>query len=158
KTSEITLVGRCQARRGAIDVTAGINFEPELISVAVAPSTTVAPCETVTLTAEATDREGDAIKCDVAVQPGTPVSVTTMPGSDAHSVRCVAKSEPPASGNFTVVIRACDALGCAPLELPLHVTAGASCTPSCSDNNPCTADNHTAEGVCSNPGIPDGSL
>jgi len=96
----------------------------------------------------------------VAIQPGAPVAVPTTPGADAHSVQASIVLAPQAVGDHTLEVRACDALGCGKLDIPLHVKAGdtSACTAACDDANPCTTDSVTPEGVCQSTQVADGKL
>ena len=160
QTSELTLNARCDTEPGAIAVTVGANFAPVLTQVAVEPSTTVAPCGRLTLTAEATDRDGDPIAFDLAVLPAAPTPVPSSAGAEPNSRHAVVNLEPPAPGDHTIRLRACDALGCGSLDIPLHVqdNGGNACSSTCDDQNPCTLDSKTAEGVCQNVTAPDSAL
>ena len=157
KTSELTLLSRCDAGNGALVVTPGANFAPQLISVQINPGTTVAPCDHVNIEFDASDKEGDALVGDVSVGDAAPVSLTATPGTEPGSQRFTAELELASGGDRLVIVRACDAQSCGSLSIPLHVSAG-TCAPSCDDGNPCTTDVANATGVCSSTPVADGTL
>jgi 5'-nucleotidase len=157
KTSELLLASQCAGpASGAVDVEASANFAPELNAIQLEPGAQLAACEPVTLSFDASDVEGDALTCDVALDGGAENSVAAVAGDAPHSVHCVARLEP-AAGEHSVRVRACDAEQCASLDIPLHVAAGA-CNTSCDDGNPCTLDSVSPEGFCSSSPVADGSL
>ena len=157
RTTELTLVSRCDAGNGELVVTPGTNFAPQLIAVQVNPGTHVAPCDHVTVEFDASDKEGDALTGDIAVSGGTPVTITRTAGAEPAIEHFSARLELATGGERTVTVRACDAQGCGSLEFPLHVSAG-TCAPSCEDGNPCTTDTANPSGVFSSTPVADGSL
>jgi 5'-nucleotidase len=157
KTSEVTLLSQCEGPGlGGVDIGVGANFGPQLLSVSTSPGTTLAACEAVTLTFEASDPEGDALVCDAVFDSGSSFIVPSSTGAEQGTVVCAVRLEPQ-PGEHSVTVTACDASQCASLEVPLHVS-GAACTPTCDDGNPCTDDVASSDGFCSSAPVADGKL
>ena len=121
------------------------------------PSTSVAPCERLTASVQATDPDGDALTYQFAVigTPPTDAFVLEVSGNVATFSSSVA-------GEYLLELRGCDGRGCVPLEVPLTVAGapagGGTCAVSCDDGNPCTTDARAASGVCSHVTVADGTL
>ena len=155
KTTELVLVARCQAKgRGGLDLGGRTNFEPEFTEVSYQPSKYVAPCQKVSVTASAEDREGDPLTYQWKVLSG-PTSGLAF--DVAGNTLSLTSSVP---GDFQLEVKACDPTGCVAFALPVHVvgTGDGSCAVSCEDGDPCTADARDAGGACSHTPIPDGTL
>jgi 5'-nucleotidase len=165
-STAVVLVARCRAPgTGGLDVTVGTNTEPALTQIVLSPPRAVAPCETLTLTAQAEDLDSDAITFHFAASGGpAPSSPTYIPfvleTTNNHAAFTAA-----VAGDFVVNVQVCDPLGCSSLDVPVHVVvagavAAASpvCVVSCDDANPCTTDSIGAGGVCAHMGVADGSV
>lgn len=156
KAAEIVLVARCTGgARGGVSVTAQTNSAPEIVSVVLDPSSRVSPCQTLRLTVEATDVDGDAVSYRFAGTGGevSPDGAPFALDATANQARFVAA----AAGDFSIAIQACDALGCTPFAVPVHVAGpGGTCTTACDDANPCTNDAQNSDGTCDHARVPDG--
>jgi len=155
-TSQVELNARCRSASGGLDVNARVDFEPQITSLTVSPSTSPTPCERVTVNATAVDADGDSLRCELVVdEQVTELPAQVGPGGE---VQCSAGLEPPRAGEYSITLRFCDSAGCGAIDVPLHVAAGPACTPSCDDENPCTEDSATEQGVCAHSPVADGTL
>jgi 5'-nucleotidase len=158
KTTELVLVARCQARgRGGLDVAGRTNFEPEITNFSYEPSKYVTPCQKVSISVDAEDRDGDPLTYAFALV-AAPANVAGNVVFETAGKRFSLTSSVP--GDFQVEARACDPSGCAQFVLPLHVLGASdgSCSLSCDDANPCTTDERAGSGACVHTPAPSGPL
>jgi hypothetical protein len=122
QTAEVLLVSQCTGTpSGAIDVTVGLNDPPQLTSVNVAPGKTISVCDSATLSASATDADGDALGFSWSVSAGGRVRATGA---------ATAAFSAPAAGTFLVEVAVTDGRGGrAALSFPLAVVDAVCAAP-----------------------------
>jgi hypothetical protein len=140
-TVDVLLVSQCQgAPTGAAAVSAALNSPPAILSLDIAPTRFVAPCESATLEADVQDPDGDPITIAWSVVDAPETALAELIAAGAS-----ATFEGDTPGQYTVALTATDPFGSASsLEIPLvvnDVTSSCGCAAGTQDNDD--------DGVCS---------
>lgn len=120
ETDEVVLISQCAATgSGGLDVVVALNDPPRITAVALDPSKFITVCESLTISAEAEDPNGDAVSYAWALTAGPD-------GAALESDGAAAIFSGPA-GDYAVTVTATDVHGNASsLAFPVHVS-DASC-------------------------------
>lgn len=121
-TTEVALVSQClTADRGGVDVVISLNQAPIITLVELSPSRYIDECETLTVTATATDANGDPLSHDWSVASG-PAGGSLLATDDVATF-----AAPP--GEYSLRVEVDDGHGgIAELEFPVDVAAS-DCDP-----------------------------
>jgi mono/diheme cytochrome c family protein len=116
-TTELALTSQCQGpQNGGLGVVVSLNDSPEITNVELDPSQFVSVCETLHLTATATDPNGDALTYAWSVTSGPD-------GSSLRATDDTAAFSGPA-GDYTLAVAVDDGHGgSTSLEFPVHVSS-----------------------------------
>ncbi|WP_437925629.1 PKD domain-containing protein [Sorangium sp. So ce291] len=123
-TTEIVLVSQCGAgENGGLGTVVTLNDPPRIEGLEISPSRFITQCERATITATATDPDGDAIAYSWELLAGDGTV-----SSDAN----VATFTPAGAGDATVRVTVTDVNGgSAGMYFPIHVSAADCGSPAC---------------------------
>ncbi len=119
ETKEILLISQCGGEgRGGLDVITAFN-DPPLIDLELDPSKFIFACETLTITADVTDPNGDAIETYSWAQISGPADGELSPDGP------VLEFSTSTPGDYEVELTVVDVYGgTSSLSFPIHVSAG----------------------------------
>lgn len=122
QTTEIVLVSQCVGEQdGGLDVIAMLNHAPRLTQLYYEPSKWILTCESVSVTALASDPDGDPIAWTWEVT-GEPTGALYEAEALDGTFQFVSKT----AGTYEVKVTVCEAQGdeprCAHVTFPIHVT------------------------------------
>ncbi|HEU4404017.1 MAG TPA: S8 family serine peptidase [Polyangiaceae bacterium] len=126
-TTEVVLVSQCQGQgNGGLDGVTVLNDPPRLDALTLAPSKFLQSCELATLTAGASDANGDALTYAWSIASGPPGAQLAGGGPQATF-------SSPVVGDFQLKVVVTDVYGASTsLTFPLYVSG-----PPCDDGNAC---------------------
>lgn len=161
QTTEILLISQCQGRpRGGLDVITALNDPPIIETLDIQPGKFISTCDRATITATASDPNGDALSYAWTILAGPPGAMISASGNPAT----FSTGTP---GDYTVKLTVTDVHGGATsLTFPMHVVAG-DCAPAVGTTGTtgvisgapwivCRADSQTAWVAANNAGEYDG--
>jgi len=121
-TNEVVLVSQCGGdTTGGLDVVTALNDPPVIDDLDISPSKFVAPCEATTITASASDPDGDAIGYAWSQVSGPASGSLSATGNSASFSSATA-------GDYELALTVTDANGgSTSLTFPIHVTGDGNC-------------------------------
>jgi hypothetical protein len=123
ETNEVVLISQCSAAgSGGLDVVVALNDPPRITAVTLDPSKFITVCESLAITAQAEDPNGDAVAYAWALEAGPDGAQLSADGATASF------SGP--AGDYLVAITAADVHGnAASLSFPIHVSDATCAVP-----------------------------
>lgn len=126
-TTEVLLVSQCEGEpSSAVDVIVALNRPPKITAVTLDPSKFITVCETLTITVEAEDPDGDEL------DPVYDFSFVSTPDEGARlDAQGAVASLVGGAGDYLVEVRVFDAHGQpAALTVPVHISEASCAVPS----------------------------